>query len=263
MSAYGGTIGGDALPKERKGGVPVNIQDQTTPPVDAYFAQQIGTFLLASDTVESTMTVLNYTFVATPAHTLAPGDEILLLDVAANREFYAIVQNVVVTVITVDRPIDHVFPAPGLNEIVTTNMAVNGSLVTPQIFAIQVGSIEVDVTRILITIEDDVAMDSSKFGSLAALTNGFVFRIVNSFNKTVFCFKTNGEIQQMCYDVQYIDRAAPGLYGFGARITFAGQDKHGVTLRISNSDQLQWVVQDNLTTLSKIAVSLQGHLVTD
>lgn len=252
-------------PQERNGGIPVNVQDQTTPPIDALFAQSISDFTLSADTVASGIIVgsLVYDFVATAAHGIAPADEILLIDVVGNRSFFAKVLSVAVNTITVDRPIDHVFPfATALGRIVTTEMAVNGS-VTPQIFSLRSGAVPTDITRTIMTMLSASSMDDGLFGSLGALTRGLVLRIVNTYQKTIFCFKTNGEIKQFCYDVDYSDKAPAGLYGLTARLTFAGQDKHGVTLRIQDTDVIQWVVQDNLTGLTSLKLSAEGHLVTD
>lgn len=251
-------------PREKNGGIPVNIQDQTSEPIDAFFAQSILNFTLSSDTVASGITSLVYSFDATPGHGIAPEDEILLLDPTGNRSFFAIVKTVVVDNIGVDRPIDHVFPsATALGRIVTTEMAVNGSLVSPEIFSLRSGSIATDITRVLISMLDSSSMDDGLFGGIPALDNGLVFRIVNGFQKTIFCFKTNGEIKQFCYDLSYADRAPAGKFGLSSRITFGGQSKHGVTLRIQDTDVLQWIVQDDLTDLDSMKIAAEGHFVTD
>lgn len=260
MSGFGGTQNGKTLPLENDGSIPTKLTDKTTEVVDSLFSQVQSSFTLAVATAASTATVLNYDFTAVAAHGLAPGDEIQLRDVVADRVFYAVVTVVVVNTITVDRPIDHAFPAPGLNEIISTEQAVNGAVIE-QIFAFQGGTRPVDITRVLISIEDDTAMDPSTFGGIAALSRGWVFRIVNSYQKTIFNFKTNGDITQFCFDSAYEDRAGPGLFGFAARVTFAGQEKHGAALRISGSDQLQWIVQDDLTALTSLSVALQGHYI--
>ena len=75
----------------------------------------------------------------------------------------------------------------------------------------------------------------------------------------IFCFKSNQEIKQFCYDVAYSDKAPAGSFGLVARISFGGQSKHGVVLRISDDDVIQWVVQDDLTELTSLKVSVQGH----
>jgi hypothetical protein len=106
-------------------------------------------------------------------------------------------------------------------------------------------------------------MDDSRFGGLPALTRGLVFRIVNGFQRTIFCFKTNQDIKQFCYDVNYSSRAPSGYFGFSSRITFGGQSKHGVVLRLGAGDVLQWVVQDDLTGLDTLKIAAEGHEVTE
>jgi hypothetical protein len=242
--------------------MPVCLQDQHTPTIDALFAQAISNFTLSADTVASGIDAgdLEYTFEATAGHGIAATDEILLLDVAGDWSLQAIVISVATNTITIDRPIDHLFPAAtALGRITTSQMNVDGST-TPQIFSIRAGETPSDITRMLITMTDTTSMDDGRFGGGAALTNGLVLRIINSFQKTIFNFKTNGDIARFCYDVRYADKAPAGEYGLNARITFAGQDKHGVTLRIATGDVIQWVVQDDLTGLSAFQIAAEGHI---
>jgi len=254
---------GWAVPQESNGGVPVNIQDQTSEPIDSLFNQSVSNFTIASDTTPSTSTVLNYDFTATAGHGIVNGNEILLLDVVGDRAIQAIAVNVAVNTITLDRPIDHIYPAAStLGRIVVSDMTVNGSL-TPQIFTFRTGTASVDVTRILLTGLDSSSMDFSTFLGQAALTNGFAFSVVNGFQKTIFNFKTNRDIAQFCYDVNLEARAPSGQYGLSARISFAGTDKHGVALRLSGDDVLQWIVQDDLTGAVALRASVQGHKVVN
>lgn len=244
-----------------KGALDTNTQDQFTPSVDSYFIKSVSNFSLALDTPVSTVTTLEYDFTAAPGHGMVIGNEILLLDVVGDRSFQAMVLNVAGDVITTDRPIDHLFPAAtALGRIVTSEMAVDGSI-TPQIFSVRAGVVPSDIIRTLLTMTGTTAMDDGKFGSLPALTRGLVFRIVNGRQQTIFNFKTNQEIKQFCFDVNYSDKAPAGQYGLSARMSFGGQDKHGVTLRISGLSALQWIVQDNLTGALSIKTSDQGHEV--
>lgn len=246
-------------PLESNGAIPINVQDQTTKPMDALFSQSISNFSLSIDSGMSTVTTMEYTLKAVSGHGIVPGDELLLLDTAANRVLQCVALVVAVDTITIDRPIDHIFPAATtLGRIVTTNMAVDGS-VTEQIFSVRAGSIPTDYVRLLLTATNNTDMDFSLFAGLPALTRGLVFRIVNSFQKTVFNFKTDGDIGQFAYDIKYADKAPAGQFGLAARISFGGQDKHGVVLRISGDDVLQWVVQDDLTSLFTLRVAAEGH----
>lgn len=248
---------------ESNGGAAVNIQDQTSEPIDAYFVREISSFTLAADTLMSTPTTLQYAFTATAGHGLISGNELILLDVVGDRALQAIATNVVGNVITLDRPIDHVYPsATSLARITSSDMAVDGS-VTPVIFTFRAGTDPVDGVRLLLTGLDSTAMDFSTFGGQAALTNGLVLRIVNGFQKTIFNFKTNREIAQFCYDVNLEAKAPAGQHGLAVRISFGGQDKHGIVLRLSGDSVLQWIVQDNLTLQDALQASLEGHKVTN
>jgi hypothetical protein len=246
------------------GGVEVSVQDQTTAPINALFAQSVSTFSLAAPTIASGVETPQYEFTAASGHGItvtSPKTEILLLDVVGDRSFFAEVVDVAGDVITVDRPIDHVFPlASTLGRIVTTQMAVDGSE-TPQIFSIRAGALKADHTQFIMTMLDSTSMDDGKFGGLPKLDRGVVFRILNSYQKTIFCFKSNGEIAQFCFNPVYPDKAPSGTFGFRARISFGGQDNRGVVLRLGANDVLQWVVQDDLTGLDSFKISAIGHEV--
>ena len=240
--------------------IDANIQDQHTKPIDSLFAQSVSNFTLSADATASGVTTLVYTFEATAGHGIIVGNEVLLLNVLAEHALQAKVLVVSTNTITLDRPIDHAFPAAStLGRVIITNMNVNGS-VTPQIFTLRAGVIPIDVTRVIISMTDSTAMDDGTFGGLSALPKGLVFRIYNGFQKTIFNFKTNGEIAQYCYDVRYADKPPAGTgHGLTARISFGGQSKHGVVLRISTNDVIQWIVQDDLTGLDTLRIVAQGH----
>jgi hypothetical protein len=247
--------------REPNGAASVVLNDQTTEPVDSYFLRSINTFTLAADTVESgeEAGTLVYTFEASAGHALVATDQVLLLDTAADRDFFCQVVSVATNTITIDRPIDHVFPAATtLAREVSNDMAVDGST-TPVIFTARAGVTPTDVTRVLLYIESSGATASNKYGDLTKLTRGTVFRIYNGVHKTVFNFKSNGEIKSFCYDTDPLGAIGTGNPSISARITFAGSDKHGVALRLSDDDRLQFIVQDDLTGLLIHNAILEGH----
>lgn len=243
-----------------QGCLAVCIQDQVTATVDSLFNQEVSSFTLATDTTESGLTTLNYDFTATGGHGIAIGNEILLLDVVGDKALQAVVINVAGDVITIDRPIDNVYPsATALARIVTSEMAIVGSLASPQIFTFRAGTDAVDGVRLFLTMTHGSAGTDDKFGGAAALTNGLVLRIFNGVHQTIFNFKTNRAIKQFCFDVNYSDRAGPSLFGTSARISFGGTEKHGVVLRVSGADVIQWIIQDDMTGNDSVIGSIQGH----
>lgn len=244
-------------------GVDVNLQSNTTPPLDPLFVEALSNFTISTDAVASGETTMVYTFEATAGHGIIIGDEIILLDVVADRYFQAEIVNVATNTITIDRPIDHAFAsASTLGRITNSNMNVLGSLASPRIFTLNGGINPSDFSRFIITITDDTAMDDSRFGGLSALSNGLVFRIYNGFQRTIFNFKSNQDIKQFCYDVNYSDKAPAGIFGLSARITFGGEDKHGTIIRAQTPDVIQWVVQDDLTGLLTLRGSATGSETT-
>jgi hypothetical protein len=46
-------------------------------------------------------------------------------------------------------------------------------------------------------------------------------------------------------------------------MTYAGQNKHGVTLRIGGGEAIECIIQDNLTGLLSFKIIACGHIVTD
>lgn len=239
----------------------VMLSDPTTAPIDTYFTEEISTFTLNQPTVKSGIDTLVYTFVADTGHGIAVNDEIILKDTILDAYFCAEVKDVVGDTITLDRPIDNVFPITSYCSIVNSNMAVDGS-VTPRIFSATSLINPIDFTRFIITMTSPSVMDDGRFGSLVALTKGIVFRVLNGFCKTIFNFKTNSDIATFCYDVSYSTKAPAGSYGLRARITFSGQEKHGVAIRVGGSSVLQWIVQDDLTDLTTLRIVGQGHKTT-
>jgi hypothetical protein len=163
--------------------------------------------------------------------------------------------------ITLDRPIDFAFAAATtLGRIVISNMAVDGSS-TEQIFTVRAGAVPFDITRIIVQMVHAAAGDDGKFGGITAISRGLVMRVVDGVQKTIFNWKTNGDIRNFCFDLSYSDKAPGGENGTGARITFGGQAKHGVVIRLSGDDALQFIVQDNLTALTSLKIVAQGHEV--
>lgn len=245
---------------DNEGNVKIVPRDRLDAPIDSLFSQSISNFTISVATTASTVTTLEYDFTATAGHGIAIGNEIILLDTIASKSFIAEVTNVVANVITVDRPIDHAFPLTTLGRIITSELAVDGSA-TPQMFSVRAGSIPSDFRRFILTFltSNVPAANDALFGNLPALANGLVFRIVNDFQKTIFNFKSNRDIQQFCYDFRYNPSPPAASQGMTARISFGGQEKHGMVLRLKDNDVLQWIVQDDLTGLTSLKIAAQGN----
>lgn len=246
----------------------VMLRDQNSAALSLFFIQQIG-----SETALTNATVIDDTTVVLDSvASCSIGDFLGIFSGVTgtlDKFYFGTILNIVSNTITLDTPIDFAFEIGDTAVCNTRDLNVNGS-VTPKIFSIQEGgiggigsTISIDITRIMLHITDDVAMDDSRFGGITALTNGVVFRSVGGITKNYFNIKNNGELSHLNFDTRYADRAPAGFFGISSRLTYAGQSKHGVAVRLTPGDSLQIIIQDDLTALASFRIIAQGHIVED
>jgi len=248
-------------PLESNGAVPVNVQDQHSRALDLKFLKGEGFTTLTADTVvgSSVISVTSTTGMAV--------DKTIGL-VNPNGQFYfGEIISIDVLDVTLDTPLDQVFDNTTSNVVIAEHhMNVDGSG-TPVTFQIAgVGGstgLDIDITRIMGNMSNSSAMDDGTFGGLDILTNGCVLRQNNGVMTNIWNVKSNGDIGLLCFDAQYTTRAPAGENGFRFRNTYAGQSKHGVTIRLEPGDTLELIVQDDLTDLTDFQMMAQGHIVTD
>lgn len=243
------------------GGLDVNVQDQTTDIIDYYLCIQLNELTLALPAV-----VDDYDITVTDGSAVTVGNYICIQEGA--RAFQAQVLSKATNVLTLDTPIDFAFSvAAGINER-SPDLNVDGS-VTPVSATLQPipgGSVKWDIVRIIFSMTMDDQPDDSKFGDIVGgLTRGIVIRKSNGIHHTIFNAKTNGDLRERMYDIDYSDAANPPVnaYGVSGRRTFGGQGKNGVVIRLDSeeSDLLEILIQDDLTALNSFRMVAQGHVV--
>lgn len=251
-------IGTNAIPRESNGGVPINIQDQVSDVIDLYMHIEVssGNLLAVDAAIDDTDITL------TGGHGVIIGQVLCIKE--GLRFYQGLVLNVVVNVVSLDTPLDYDFTTAAFICVGNRELNVDGTAQKIAHIKPLTGT-KWDITRMLILIEDDVVMDTAKFGGIAALTNGIVLRVKNTDYKNIFNIKSNGEFGERAYDIGYDDRAPAGTYGFRCRRTFAGQEKNGVVIRLEGdlSGELQLLIRDDLTALAVFHMIVQGHVVSD
>ena len=249
-------------------GIPVFVQDQTTGVLDLPFLQDLGAITLAADTVVGSRNIT-----LTAGHGLTTGAnarDIIELADSVNGSHFMQTELVTVTgdVILLDSPVNRIYTAASdLVGVSKRQMNVDGST-TPQIFDISpLPQQSGDITRIICELRDTVAMDFETFGGIPALTNGLVLRVNNGDGtyRHIANFKSNGSIIQMCFDHSFATNNGGGTRAFTARLSFAGQEKHGVAVRLDGAvgtgERLELIVQDDLTGLTRMQWMAQGSEV--
>ena len=245
------------------GGADVNIQDQVTPtvivPLNTTTDITVSTVLGVRDA--RTVTVDDTTgFIA--------GAFLTITNIAANRYYIGHqVGAVAGNVVTLDRPLDFAFPVGSRVTTGTHAANVNGS-VTPQVFSLRAADpglpIVIDITRVLFQSICSSPVDLSLFGNLPALTNGITLRKTGDEWYNIFTAKSNANMKGLMFDFDLFAATNPsqGVDGFGGRLTFAGQNKLGVAIRVGPDEDIELVVSDDLSTLPSFFVVAEGHVVS-
>jgi hypothetical protein len=238
-------------------GLGVFVQDQTTDALDIAFLESLNETTIAADTVRDTNT-----FTATSGHGIIAGN---IIEISNENVFIqALVLNVAGDVITIDSPINHVYLAGSPLFVSSAEMNVAGTPASPRIFSVKPGPGQSgDMVRVIIQIQDDSGMDFTTFGGLPELENGCLIRIKrqNGDYTNLFNWKSNGGFIIRSFDHDFQSKIGGGLFGFVARSTWGGQSKRGVVIRLDGgkNEELQVLVQDDLTGLSRMVMVAQGH----
>ena len=239
--------------------VDVVIQDSTSPLFILHATELLNETTLNADAVidEKTFTVLDNT-------DFAVGLDITIYSSNLNRVSFFHITNVAGNVITVDSPIDFAYSSGDFVQLGSHNLAIDGS-VTPRIFGIrnpttQDIDLSVDITRIILSMQLTGGGDYDEFGNIPRLTNGLVCRFVNSYRENIFNVKDNREFDNLMYDFKFIEASGNAPDGLSGRFTF---DKLGAVIRLKPFEDLQFIVQDDLTDLTDFEIVAQGSGVVD
>lgn len=235
----------------------VAIQDQATPPVSYYLLNSLGSVTLAASTVVGeTTTMLD------AGHGSSAGEFLHLIE--GLRIYQSRIINVNVNVLTLDTPFDAVYTVGADAIRGMNNLGVDGST-APVIFSLSPPEpIKWHVTGFSVRIVDNLELDDTKFGGIAALTNGVVMRSQRGGAMAILGnAKCNGDLKLLLSEGQYSDKAGAGKFG-GFWSGFI-RDILGVVLELNGatSDSVQVLVQDDLTDLLTFEVVIQGHVVLE
>lgn len=242
-----------------EGSVPTILQDQHSDPVDYYFVKAVTTTTLLANTI------VDQQYVETTSTTGATNGLALTIIGSNGRVLQATIISVSGNKVYINVPVDKVYPAGSYVSFGNWNLNVDGSI-TKQIYRIKTPlNTRWDIDRVIFSIIDDTAMDDGKFGGITYLTNGIVLRKNNGVKKNIMVVSSNGGFAERCFDVRYADKAPSGSYGFTAKKDFKLDSGYGVVIRLDGdtNDELEIIVQDNLTGLQKFAVVAQGHITQE
>jgi len=238
-------------------------QDNTAPPF-IVFVNQIAN---GTDTDTATIAVYDaYSVDVVDITGFVVGYTAVIADPLTGRFYFGKIMSIVGNTITLDTPFDYDYPVGSLCDCRRLNMNIDGSTTTEKFYIRGEGTREIpavfDISRIIITCTTATPCDLSTFGDLAALTNGLVMRRVNGETTNIFNVKSNQDLANLAFDFQIYDKTRPneGQDGFTCRLTFNGQSKMGVAIRIGPGEDIEFLIQDDLSALTNLKIIVEGHI---
>lgn len=246
-----------ATPKnmlDERGNLRVAKQEQITDSVDLY--AHIGN-AFPSITVDTNIDDKAITVDSISG--VSAGDVIMIYE--GCRFYQSIVLSAAALDINLASPLDFAFTIAAEVHIGTGNLNVDGSTTSKIAHIVVPPDCEFNIYQINVSITDNVVMDSAKFGGMAELTNGILFRVANHTIKNLPLVVSNLSFAEQGFIIQYDTKAPAGVYAFRARKNYS--KINGAVLRLNGktNDELQCIIQDDLTDLTLFDISVNGHVV--
>lgn len=260
-----GDAGGKWVPTHLRGAINFHDAHVHVEPINHFLYQEISSTTITADITSQDTTIALTNVVGLVAGT----SKLHVTDTITHAHDHEIllVVGIVGNVVTVHRPIDRDYTIAGtLVQVVTTNMAVAGTLAAPQSFIVIPSPGEIwHLSSMDFSIIDDVVMDDAKFGGLVALTNGTVIRAVDSVNgiyETFSTWRANEDFALDRFNITYSAKAPAGSYGF--RGNMALHEGYGSIVRLANTTTetiyMEVLVQDDISALTSFKLKVHGHI---
>ncbi len=223
--------------------------------------------VVASSSLSVQTAINDMTCTVTSSAGFNVGDMAIIFDAGINEYYLGGILSINSNVLTLDTPIDSVFPVGSSIDSTKTNMNVDGSS-TPVTFGIRGASTEynigksINITRIIFSCLTDGSVDLAKFGNITKLTRGVVLKRRGHKHHNIFNVKNNAEIDGITLDWKPYSATNPnqGQHGFTARLTFGGEDKLDSIERLAPDEDLEIIIQDDLTDLTVFKITVEGNM---
>lgn len=200
------------------------------------------------------------------ASSVAINDYIVVFNYDLNRFYQGRALNAATSPILLDNPLDIQLEIGDIVGIASSELAVNGS-VTPQTFVFRGDQsnpidITVGITRLIVTMQLTNAGSLDEFGNIPSLTNGIVLRsFIDGEYHNIFNAKTNRDLKNYGYDLEFIDALPPTPDSVSCRISFSGKDKMDTMIRIKPGDNVELIIQDDLTSITSFNFIMEGRVI--
>lgn len=193
-----------------------------------------------------------------PDHGFLVGESIVLW---SNNMF---IQSIVIAVnentVTIDEPspipftIQNTVVVRGVIDMVDDFEAES----TNYIFKMYNSCNKIEITSVIITMWHALPADDGKFGGIPALTKGVLFRSTNEKNTNLGLYINNHSFKTRGASVQYTPSAPAGTHSTYIRFNILDAFGNSVSISPQKGEYLYAVLQDDLSDLNLMNISLLG-----
>jgi len=256
------------------GALDVYIQDQTSSAFAIPFHAHTGvTATLAEIGIVGEYTV---SVEPTATHGIVASDTVYISNYDTFSTTWSVAHVVTVAdgILSLDRAVRLPWPIGTTVEVISTELAIDGSGTRQVLITHPPPGSDFDVTGFNISMICGTEPDDSKFCDQAALSRGVYMRKqdgLTGYLGNLGNIKTNGDLALLIGTVTYHDKSGGGAYGVRGVADLVGN--YGVTIRLRGStagtgtdngrDELQFIIQDDLTSVDSFKVTAIGHIVAD
>jgi len=179
-----------------------------------------------------------------------------------NNLFQSLIESVTANSITIKQELDDDWNLSNtIVECAEWDLSTSDGSITPVSFIAKPPSnVTWHITSTVFTCLDNTVMDSAKFCGIPALSNGIIGRLVDGTQKSLFLINNNIGFRQRGFTWDDIDRAPAGVYGSFFELVFPV--KYGTIIETIGHNNETWEAlnQDDLTGISEVSITVQGHI---
>lgn len=234
----------------------VYVTDQNSQIISIYALKKLNNTILSSETIVNSNIIYFEN-----GHNCKYGDYLNFY--GENKINQSKVIGVTGNTIALNAPMDVIFTSGDTIERGTINLGINGTTGSTIFIAKPSPNIDWHICQIVIYIEDDDTMDGSLFGSISALTKGVLIRKKNTTYDNILEITRNSQMN-MYGELKYNDRASSkGVYSLICKLKLNDKSTFGSVIELlsERNDQIEIIIQDDLSALKSFYISIHGHVV--
>lgn len=245
---------GQSTRLQKNGEIDVWVQDQTTPPFHRFFMKEEKTDI----TLVYPILKGNDTMVVSSGHGFSDGDWALISygEYSQQTEIVSVDEDTVIItgIFGASLPIDGTDIIRG-----KIDMVINGSS-NDSVYCCRItGNAPIDIQYFHVFLTDNLEGDDSKFGGIAALTNGVIFYKDATIIQNLGTYKKNQDFIQFGGKASYLQKAGGGEYSMD--FAFNMKERYGIVIRVDpkENESIVAIIRDNLTELSTFRIAAFGQ----